>query len=183
MPHVVCRRCKFKMDLLTVIDDDRARAALAAALKLPHQVSDVIQGYMTLFETDSRGLTWARYGAILTALLEDLGRGLVVWKNATRPAPLALWVECMQTMTAMEELTLPLKNHHYLRAMVFRKAEAIEAQAEAQREEQRRLNPEKARQEAHGAAASTVQRDGAPKSVAERLAGLAPGLRRPTGGA
>jgi nucleotide-binding universal stress UspA family protein len=182
MPHVVCRRCKFRMDLLTVIDDDRARAALAAALKLPHQVSDVIQGYMTLFETDSRGLTWARYGAILTALLEDLGRGLVVWKKATRPAPLALWVECMQAMTAMEELSLPLKNHHYLRAMVFRKAEAAEALAEAQREEQRRLNPAQARQEAHGTVVPTVQRDGAPKSVAEHLAALAPGLRRPSSG-
>lgn len=172
MPHVVCRRCKFRMDLLTVIDDERAKEALAAALKLPPQVGDAVQEYLTLFETDSRGLTWGRYGAILTALLEDLGRGLVTWKKSNRPAPVALWIECMTQMAAKdwEPGALPLKNHHYLRSMVFRKADAAEAKAEAAREAQRRLNPEQARQEQHGKAPETKATEGAPKPMAELMA-------------
>jgi hypothetical protein len=172
MPHVVCRRCKFRMDLLTVIDDERAREAMAAALKLPAQVGDAIQSYLTLFETDSRGLTWGRYGAILTALLDDLGRGVVIWKKATRPASLALWIECMTEMVAKEwePEGLPLRNHNYLRSMVFRKADAAEAKAEREREEQRRTDPAKARQEQHGRSTEAKTVDGAPRPVADVLA-------------
>jgi hypothetical protein len=172
MPHVVCRRCKFRMDLLTVIDDERAKEALTAALKLPPQIGDAVQEYLTLFDTDTRGLTWGRYGAILTALLEDLGRGMVIWKKSSRPAPVALWIECMTQMAAKEwePGDLPLKNHNYLRSMVYRKADAVEAQAERQREEQRRTDPVKARREQHGQAPEAKATEGAPKPVAELMA-------------
>jgi hypothetical protein len=180
MPAIVCRRCHFKMDLLTVIDDGRARDALAAAMRLPAGVGETVQAYLALFESDARGLTWARYGAILESLVKLLAEPLVEWKGNRRPVHLGTWVACMQQMTAgAADLELPVKNHNYLRAMVYRQADRAEAQAEAQRIEQARAKPRPAAMPPADGAEGTGAR---PKPVAEHLAKLAPGLRRPKDG-
>jgi hypothetical protein len=166
MPAIVCRRCKFRMDLLTVIDDAQARDALAAAMRLPSGVGDTVQSYLALFETDTRGLTWARYGAILADLVKLLAGGSVEWKGNRRQATLGLWVEAMQTMTAMDDLALPVKNHGYLRAMVYRKADARDAKAETAREQLRQRHPAAARAAEHGAPVAAAQPQDGPRSAA-----------------
>jgi hypothetical protein len=170
MPDVICDRCGFRKDLLAAISDDAARQAIAQALRLPAPLADATLRYMALFESAGRGLTWPRYAKILESLVNLMGAGTVRWKGNHRVAAPALWAECLREMVEHTTLELPLKNHNYLVAMVYRKADAVEAQAERQREEQRRTDPAKARQEQHGKAPEAKATEGAPKPVAELMA-------------
>lgn len=170
--NLTCPCCAARFSIEAALTDDAARVAVAAALRLPAPLGDLILRYLALFRPDKRALSWDRAARLLTELLEPIHAAQLERNGRVWPAPLEAWRMALEQMLDKRDtLTLPLKSHGYLFEIVAGAASRAEGGAERKREQaaQRR---DGARNTAPQKAAQVVdkaQRAATAASAAQRM--------------
>lgn len=136
--NLTCPCCGGRFSIEAALTDEAARTAVAAALKLPAPLGDLLLRYLGLFRAQGRALSWDRTTRLLRELLEPIQAAQVRRHGRTWPAPLDYWRQALEQMLERrEQLQLPLKSHGYLFEIVAGMASKAEGRAEASREEAR----------------------------------------------
>lgn len=137
--HITCPSCFETYPVAAgFLDADGKRLAALLAGMEPALGRAVI-GYLRLFKPAKQGLRTARAVKLVAELAALVDAGDVCRDeralHTRRPATPAMWAEGIEQMLQQTgKLTLPLTNHHYLRAIVYGIADGADAQAERARE-------------------------------------------------
>lgn len=136
MPHDGrCHRCGYKAPITCFLDDAQFGPFLALFADLPHEVQKPYLRYLSLFRPAS-GCTLqpSKSERLTRELLALVGKGYVSQQGKVdRPCPPSLWVLGMERMLEQAaSLTLPMKNHNYLRTIVYQMADQADARNEQQ---------------------------------------------------
>lgn len=136
--HVTCPSCNDSFPIVAgFLEGDGKRFGMALAGMEPALGRAVVE-YLALFTPTKQKLRLARAVKLVTALDALVREGTVCRDErggVRRPATAAHWVAGIEQMLEQRaRLTLPLANHHYLRAIVYGLADQADAQAERQRE-------------------------------------------------
>ncbi len=127
--RLVCPCCGGVFSLEAAENDASVRQFNAVLCRLPHHVQHHTARYLGLFRRGDRGLAWPRALRLITELQDLVAPGTVhVDGGETRPAPAQLWAEAMEeTLGAGVK---ELKNHNYLRKVVWARARELVAKHE-----------------------------------------------------
>ncbi len=122
--------------------DEAARAAVAAACKLPAPLGDRLLRYVGLFRPRKHALSWPRAAKLLTEL-QNLIEGAVIERNGQIwGAPVDYWKRGLDEVLARTAaLRLPLTGHGYLLEIIAGIAQQAAAKAEQDRETVLRRHP------------------------------------------
>lgn len=141
---LTCPCCHARFPPESALMDEAARRAVAAALRLPPPLGDLLLRYLGCFRPNKSALAWDRAARLLTELLELIHTAEVTRNDITRAAPLDTWRHALEaTLEARDAgtLELPLKNGHaYLTEIAWRESGRRHGKQE-QRTEQRKRNP------------------------------------------
>jgi len=132
-----CPRCAYKAPVSCFVDAAEGGQLLQVFAELPYEVQKPFFKYLSLFRPDSGCAIQPSKAERLTRELVALTiKGYVTEKGKTdRPCSPSFWVIGMERMQELAaNLDLPMKNHNYLRSIVYKLAN----QADAQREQQQR---------------------------------------------
>ena len=131
---LVCPACGAVVAAECWLNDEMSRTALAAIAALPAPLPKSILGYMSLFRASS-SLGWTKVVRLVEEIRELTGRGYVnVQGKVDRTCPPRIWSLAMDQMVERRiGLSLPLKNHNYLRQVAWQLADQEDAQAEKSR--------------------------------------------------
>jgi len=140
--HVTCPSCHEPFPIAAgflEVDGKRLAALLA---EMEPVLGRAVLAYLRLFKPAKQGLRTAR-AAKLVAELDGLVREGTVCRDerggVRRPATPAMWAQGIeQLLQQMDRLTLPLANHHYLRAVVYGIADQVDAAAERKAHDDKR---------------------------------------------
>lgn len=136
--QLTCPCCAARFSLDAVLADEAARAAVAAALKLPAPLGDLILRYLAFFRPEKRALTWDRAARLLTELQAAIAGGQVERHGRAWAAPHEAWRAALEQMIeSRDRLTLPLKSHGYLYEIVAGLANKAQGVAEKKHEQQK----------------------------------------------
>jgi hypothetical protein len=120
--------------------DGKRLAALLADME--PVLGRAVLAYLRLFKPAKQGLRTARAVKLVAELGVLVREGTVCRDERTsarRAATPAMWAQGIdQLLQQTDRLTLPLANHHYLRAIVYGIADQADAAAERQREADKR---------------------------------------------
>ena len=102
-----------------------ARKVFAARATLPVEVSAPLLPYLALFRPDKRALSWSRTLKVMQELAALIAPGWVqVQGKPARECPPPIWAAGMaQMVERAATLQRPLKNHNYLRQVVWQLAD------------------------------------------------------------
>lgn len=135
---VTCPCCFARFAIEAALTDDDARRAVAAALKMPAPLGELVLRYIGLFRPAKRALAWDRAAALIDALLLPIQAGRVERHGRMWAAPIDAWrVALNEMLDRREKLQLPLKSHGYLFEIVMAQANKTEARIERQAEEEK----------------------------------------------
>lgn len=136
--HVTCPTCSESFPIVAgFLEPDGKRFGMLLAGMEPALGRAVVE-YLALFTPGKQKLRLVR-AVKLVAALDALVREGTVCRDerggVRRPATPAQWAAGIEQMLEQRaKLTLPLANHHYLRAIVFGLADQVDAAAERARE-------------------------------------------------
>lgn len=103
--------------------DDEGKRLAAQFAEMEPKLGRAVLAYLRLFSPAKRGLRTSRAIKLIEELMLLIKEGSVTRDARTsdrKPASAALWVSGIDQMLGQRDrLTLPLENHHYLRAVVF----------------------------------------------------------------
>ncbi len=140
--QLTCPVCFARYSLEAALSDDDARRAVAAALKMPAPLGDLVLRYIGLFRAPKRALSWDRAARLIEELLVPMQAGRIERHGRTWAAPLDAWRAALTDMLdRRDKLQLPLRSHGYLFEVITAQANKTEAQAESKAEEQKRQRP------------------------------------------
>ncbi len=136
--RVTCPHCceSWPIEAGFADDDGKRLAALLAGVE--PVLGRAVLGYLRLFKPAKTALRTARAIRVVDELLALVRAGTVCRDERNglrRPASPATWAAGIEQMLAMPgKLTLPLANHHYLRAIVYGLADQEDAATERAKE-------------------------------------------------
>ena len=132
---LVCPCCGATASAEAWANDAEAREALALACGLPEPVVRRVLSYLGLFRPAGQALRWQRAARLIATLADLASSGHVqVQGKPARPCGPEIWAAGMEQMGAQRErLSLPLKNHNYLRQVVWQLADQADAARESER--------------------------------------------------
>ena len=139
-----CPVCGAELDVGVLFAHETDQRALArlAAVSIP--LGTRVLQYITLFQPPKTRLTAAKKIKLMLQLLPDLERKAIHHKGRDWNVPLDAWALAFDQMLLARDqgkLDLPMKGHGYLYAVLAGMADKFEAQAEQQREADRRAPP------------------------------------------
>ncbi|MGE4439584.1 hypothetical protein [Achromobacter sp.] len=120
--------------------EPEAKRAIARVAALEPAIGKLVGPYLRLFANGKRGVQLRRAVALIDELAALVDAGEVCRDERVgvrRPASPTMWATGMEQMIGQPP-SGPLKNHHYLRAIVFGLADSADAQAERAREQSAR---------------------------------------------
>lgn len=131
-----CPACGAAFSLDVLIGNDGAREAVMAALKLPAPIGKLLIQYIALFRPPKRNLSMDRLATLLNDLQPLIEAAAVERSGRIWSAPLDYWRMALEEMVnKRDKLTLPLKGHGYLLAIIAGYGDKAEAKQEAQKED------------------------------------------------
>jgi len=134
---LICPSCGATHSADSWENDVKIRQTLQTTCLLPAEVSKVLLSYLGLFRPEKRALTWAKSLKLIGELQQLVSQGHIqVQGKVARPCPPRIWAQGMEQMAARTDLSRPMKNHNYLRQIVYQLGD----QADAGREHQQRQN-------------------------------------------
>lgn len=140
--NITCPCCAARYSIEAAFTDDAARAAVAAALKLPAPLGEQVLRYIALFRPAQRALSWDRATKLLEELQVAISTAQVQRHGRAWAAPLDTWKTALDEVLARRgQLQLPLKTHGYLFEIVAGIASKAEGRQERQAEEQVKYRP------------------------------------------
>ncbi|MHB0763361.1 hypothetical protein ACYCFC_03010 [Stutzerimonas sp. NM35] len=121
--RIQCPCCGEQYPLESGFADDEGKRLAAQFAEMEPKLGRAVLAYLRLFSPAKRGLRTSRAIKLIEELTVLIKEGSVTRDARTserKPASPALWVAGIDQMLAQRDrLTLPLDNHHYLRAVVF----------------------------------------------------------------
>lgn len=136
--HVTCPCCFETFPIIAGFIDADGKRLAALLAGMDSTLGRAVVGYLRLFKPGKRGLRAVRAVKLVAELNALVETGDVCRDErggVRRAATPALWAQGIEQMLQQsDKLTLPLANHHYLRAIVYGLADAADAQAERERE-------------------------------------------------
>lgn len=133
-----CPACGATMSLDTIIGHEGARAAVMIALKFPAPLGNLLVQYLAFFRPATRQLSFDRVASLLNELLPMIEAGKITRSGRIWSAPQDYWKQALEEMLAKrDKLTLPLKSHGYLLAIIEGYGSKAETRQEAQTEARR----------------------------------------------
>jgi hypothetical protein len=136
--RVTCPSCQESYPIDAGFSDDDGKRLAALFAELDPVLGRAAISYLRLFKPPKTALRTMRAVKIVQDLLDLVREGTVCRDErggVLRRATPALWAAGIEQMLAAPgKLTLPLANHHYLRAIVFGLADVADAQAERSKE-------------------------------------------------
>ena len=129
---LTCPSCGATASACAWENDIAAREAMQAVIALPAPVAKVTLGYLSLFRPLERALTWKKVKKVVGELSALVATGyLQVQGKPARSCPPQFWATGMEQMIERSAtLQRPLKNHNYLRQIVWQLADQADAQQE-----------------------------------------------------
>lgn len=126
---LVCPSCGATHSAEAWENDMNARKAFAARATLPIEVSAPLLPYLALFRPSQRALSWSRTLKVMQELAAMIAPGWVqVQGKPARECPPRVWAQGMEQMVERSAtLQRPLKNHNYLRQVVWQLADQVDA--------------------------------------------------------
>ena len=114
-------------------NDARARELLALAVTFPQPVAKVLLNYLALFRPEKTALSWSRALTLARELHALVSAGAIqVDKKVARPCNPHQWAAGIEEMLARRDrLIIPMKNHNYLKEIVYEAANRADAKNEA----------------------------------------------------
>lgn len=147
MTDFQCPTCGAEFDLSVAFAQEIDQRALARLATVSIPLGARVLQYVALFTPARQRLTAAKKIKLILQLLPDLERQAISHKGREWRAPLEAWAQAIDQMLAARDaqrLELPMKGHGYLYAILAGMADQHEAQAERQREAERRAGPRQA---------------------------------------
>ena len=140
--HVTCPSCHEPFPIAAGFLEADGKRLAALLAEMEPVLGRAVLAYLRLFKPAKQGLRTSR-AVKLVAELDALVREGTVCRDerggVRRPATPATWAQGIeQLLQQTERLTLPLANHHYLRAIVYGIADQADAAAERLRETNKR---------------------------------------------
>lgn len=121
--RVQCPCCGEQYPLEAGFADDDGKRLAAQFAEMEPRLGRAMLAYLRLFSPAKRGLRTSRAIKLVEELMLLIKAGSVTRDARTsdcKPASTAMWAAGIEQMLAQRErLSLPLDNHHYLRAVVF----------------------------------------------------------------
>lgn len=133
-----CPNCGAETSLDALIQHDAARTALAEALGLSVPLGKLLIQYLGLFRPAKRQLTMDRVASLMAELAPMIHAARISHNGSVYAAPVEVWrISLEQMVASRDKLTLPLKSHGYLLAIIAGQANSQAARAENQGNRQR----------------------------------------------
>lgn len=132
--NLICPCCHAVYPIEAALNDLAGRQAIVEAFKLT-TFGDLLLGYVKLFTPPKRALSNMRMGKLLEELLPLIREAKIERNGRILNAPQDYWRMALAEMLAKRDggaLTLPLKSHGYLLAII----EGYNLKAEARQEQQ-----------------------------------------------
>ncbi len=148
--------------LARMIDDNTARGLIADVLAKSLPVGQMVVRYLRLHKPPKQKLRMQRLVVILGEIVQDMTTGAIQRHGREWVVTTDDWRGALEAVfAAVDKGTLvpPLNGNGYLYQVLSRQADETEAKAEAQTEQERRVNPQRA----------TVQVKGQTLSIGEAL--------------
>ena len=135
--NLVCPICQSEYPLAAAMNDVAARQAVVKAFSLT-QMGDRLIAYVALFKPAKQALSMVRLAKLLDSLVDQVKAGQIKKNGTTYAAPQQYWMQAIDQMLGNRQaLSLPLKNHNYLIAIIANMGEKVEAKKEAEAEKGR----------------------------------------------
>lgn len=132
-----CPACGAAFSLDALLGNEGAREAVMAALAIPAPLGKLLVQYLALFRPPKRQLSFDRVAGLLNELLPMIAAARIERDGRTWSAPQDYWAMALTEMIAKRDsLTLPLKSHGYLLAIIAAFGLKAEGKQEVQRENQ-----------------------------------------------
>ena len=130
-----CPMCRGKCGVEAWDDDKDIQRFMRLSDALPGDMSAGVWEYLALFRPfGKQSLRWKRAAGLLKVLGVEMRKGFVQTKGRpARPAPEAIWREALERITSFPPGDLPLKNHNYLKSIVYTLADKADREAEVRR--------------------------------------------------
>lgn len=139
---LTCPACGCQGDIEGFLADADGKRLAALFAGCDPALGRAIIGYLRLFKPPKQALRLPRAVRIVAELIDLVESGTVCRDDRTnliRAANPALWAQGIEQLQEQRaRLSLPLANHHYLRAVVFGLADQAAARAETKAEEAKR---------------------------------------------
>lgn len=133
-----CPACGSAFSLDALIGNEGAREAVMTALAIPAPLGKLLVQYLGLFRPAQRQLSFDRVASLLGELLPMIADAKIERGGRIWSAPHDYWAMALTEMIAKRDnLTLPLKSHGYLLAIIEGYGLKAEGKAEANTEAQR----------------------------------------------
>lgn len=137
--NLVCPICQAEFPLAAAMNDVAARQAVVKAFSLT-QMGDRLIAYVALFKPAKQALSMVRLAKLLDGLVDQVKAGQIKKNGNTYAAPQQYWMQAIDQMLGNRQiLSLPLKNHNYLIAIIASASEKVEAKKEADAEKGRQF--------------------------------------------
>ena len=134
-----CPACGAVASLDVLLGHEGAREAVMAALALPAPLGKLLVQYLALFRPAQRQLSLDRVASLLAELQPMIAEAKIERGGRIWSAPIDYWQMALTEMVAKRDgLTLPLKSHGYLLAIIAGYSEKADARAEAKGEVHKR---------------------------------------------
>jgi len=131
-----CPACGAVASLDVLIELESARTALLVALAMPAPLGKLLVQYLALFRPAQRQLSFDRVANLLNELLPQISAARIERNGRTWSAPQDYWQMALTEMISKRDsLTLPLKSHGYLLAIIEGYSIKVEARKEQQHED------------------------------------------------
>ena len=164
--NLVCPICQSEYPLAAAMNDVAARQAVVKAFSLT-QMGDRLIAYVALFKPAKQALSMVRLAKLLDSLVDQVKAGQIKKNGNTYAAPQQYWMQAIDQMLGNRQtLSLPLKNHNYLIAIIANMGEKVEAKKEADAEKGRQHGVPVIASEAR----QSIVRDHIPKMVSDQFA-------------
>lgn len=131
---LVCPACGAIASVESWINDEMCREVLAKIAALPAPLPKAVLGYLSLFRPGQNGLSWKKALRLADEINQIVARGYVkVQGKVDRDCPPRIWAQAMEQMVERRAtLSLPFKNHNYLRQVAWQLADSEDAKNEKQ---------------------------------------------------
>ena len=121
--QLTCPCCGEQFPFEAGLADEEGKRLAALFAEMPPKLAKAVLSYLRLFSPAKRSLRMSKAIRLVSDLQQLVDAGNVTRDARTtdaRRATPALWVAGIeQVILQREKLTLPLENHHYLRAVVY----------------------------------------------------------------
>jgi|GEM_PF-596881 len=133
-----CPACGALSSLDVLIGHEGARDAVVVSLSLPAPLGKLLVQYLALFRPPQRSLAMDRVASLLCELKPMIADARIARNGRIWSAPQDYWRMALEEMLAKrDKLTLPLKGHGYLLAIIEGYSNKAEAQAEQKNEDRK----------------------------------------------